>query len=322
MARKLKKPVKNAAGITAVCLMAAVVTFSTIVPNAQYNQAAELMNKENYTEAASIFEKLGTFRDSEELAEECRQGTIYITAVSYMNSGDYEKANTAFESISAFRDSAELKDYCNMKIQENRYDDLVADGNLAEALAVLEKIQRAQGNADGKLYDLAVCFYGNDDYDNAAKALDLMKEQTASGNELRQNIEENMENVRNTERYEELTDLVIDDSKAINAARELIDLLPSDYEDVSEYEELLDLYEDYIGYYQGPGELGGAVIKIEDKTVYLETESETLVLEQGNLSVANYIDEMNNSLYTVNSPNAITVIMVIDGNVIYESFVR
>lgn len=322
MARKLKKPVKTAAGIAAVCLTAAIVTFSTIVPNAQYNQAAELMNTENYTEAAGIFEKLGSFKDSEKLAEECRQGTIYISAVSEMNAGEYEKAVAAFESIPGFRDSAELKDYCSMKIQVNRYDALVADGNLAEALTVLEEIQQAQGNADEKLYDLAVRFYDNDDYDNAAKALDLMKEQTASGNELRQNMEDNREEVRNAERYEELSGMVIDDSESVDAARELIDLLPSDYEDVAEYEELLNLYEDYIGYYQGSGELGEAVIKIEDKTVYLETAMETLVLEQGNLSVSNYIDELNNSIYTVNSPNAITVIMVKDGNVIYESFVR
>ena len=99
MSRKLRKPVKIAAGITAVCITAVILTFSTIVPNAEYNRATELMDSDKYTEAAVLFEKLGSFKDSKELAEQCRQGTIYITAVNDMNSGEYEKYRRAPEYV-------------------------------------------------------------------------------------------------------------------------------------------------------------------------------------------------------------------------------
>ena len=322
MSRKLRKPVKIAAGITAVCITAVILTFSTIVPNAEYNRATELMDSDKYTEAAVLFEKLGSFKDSKELAEQCRQGTIYITAVNDMNSGEYEKAVAAFDSITDFRDSSSLKNYCELMLEETKADELISQGKLTEALAILEKLQGEQSNVDSKLNELAIRFYENDDFENALRALDLMTEQTESGNEIRQSIDENNETIQNEKRYEELTAMSIVDEESVETAKDLIDQLPSDYEDVAEYAELIDLYGDYIGYYHGSGDLGDASIRIEDKTVYLQTAMETVVLEQGNLSAMSYIDDSNNSIYTVNDSNTITVIMIRDGNVIYESFVR
>lgn len=58
----------------------------------KYNYATELMDNDKYTEAVALFEKPGSFSDSKELAEQCKQGTIYFTALNSLNSGEYEKA--------------------------------------------------------------------------------------------------------------------------------------------------------------------------------------------------------------------------------------
>lgn len=324
MARKLRKPVKTGMFLIAFCIVFTIILFSTIVPNAQYQQASELMNNNEFEQARTLYEKLGSFKDSEQMTEECEKGMLYLKAVSEMERGDFAAAQADFALIPDFRDSSQLQAECMQKINESEYASLLEEGRLAEALAYLQRAQNdgSLSDTDGKLNQLAEEFYRSGDYDNAIAALDLIQDQSAANQQIRADIESERSEENYDALYQELRELVIDDDETAEQARELIEKLPEDYEDTAEYAELLDIYEPYIGTYYGSESLGNAVIRIEDKTVYLETSLLTSEIEPPNLSAGYYTDEANNAIFTIADTNTITVIAADGGNIIYESYVR
>ena len=71
--RKRKRLIASASFIIAVVAALAILFFTTdvIVPNASYNAAARLLSEKNYDSAYSAFLKLGTYRGSDQAAQEC-----------------------------------------------------------------------------------------------------------------------------------------------------------------------------------------------------------------------------------------------------------
>ena len=92
-----------------------------------YNSAKAKMNSNKSSDveaAAHLFEKIPGWRDSDELAKQCREKlneSIYAEAKSQMESGYFETAIYMFEDVSGWRDSDELAKQCREKLNESIY---------------------------------------------------------------------------------------------------------------------------------------------------------------------------------------------------------
>lgn len=327
MSRKLKKPVKVAACIIAVGIIVAVVAGNTIVPEAQYRQAEQLMQTGEYSQAKVIFEKLGTFKDSVLLAEECQKEGLYTAAEGEMKNGNYQEAKSIFEQLADFKDSSDKQLECEILLQKKEYTVLLDEGKLYDALSVMESIAGSQpvamqADTDNELNKLARRFYEEGDYETALKVLDMIKDSAAADNSIKADIDRILGEEETERQYQELTELVIRDDESIGRAKELLAQLPEDYEEVETYAELMDTYESYLGTYYGPESLGNAEIRIEDGKVYIEAVSMILEIEPPNLSASYYASENDNAIFTIAAPDTITLIMVNGEGVIYESFLR
>jgi len=72
-----------------------------------YDGAKALYDQGSFTEAAQVFDALGTYRDSADMAALCRQGDVYREAEQYLSAQQYGNAYEKFSSISGYRDSAD-----------------------------------------------------------------------------------------------------------------------------------------------------------------------------------------------------------------------
>ena len=324
MARKLKKSVKYTGGGIIAAVAVALIVGNTIVPSAQYNHAAELMEQNEYEQAKEIYEGLGSFKDAQYKAEECLKGMTYVKATDAMNAGNYEEAAELFGSVSGFRDSDALKHECDIQIAEGKYNAYFTAGDYDNAMAYVQS-ERSGGllqDPDGKLEDLAQKYYEKGDYDNTLKALGMVQVQSEKGKKLMESVNDSKASDANDSLYRELRDMLIDDSESVDRAKEILDELPEDYEEADDYRDLIDVYGDYIGTYYGPEALGNVLIALQDGTVYLESGIMTGEIAYPNLSAGYYNSEADNVMFTIASPETVTLIQSKDGEVIYESFVR
>lgn len=116
--------------------------------SALYQEAMEQMDsaftEQNYYDAADLFEKIGDFKDSRELATECREEAevlqkdkIYDSAKFAMQSGnshDYKKAIKDFKKILGWRDADKLLEECRSKEAEIE-DNITKRARLAQEKA-------------------------------------------------------------------------------------------------------------------------------------------------------------------------------------------
>lgn len=70
-AERNKKFAVIAAIVIAIAVGAYILINSVIIPNAKYNQAKDLMDAGQYTEAIAAFEAMDGYKDSENKIEEC-----------------------------------------------------------------------------------------------------------------------------------------------------------------------------------------------------------------------------------------------------------
>ena len=101
------------------------------------NKIRGTVKSERYEEAAKLFESIGTYEDSEELAKECREKAklyreqeerkekdqIYDSGINYMATVSipaYEMAVDKFKSIPGWKDADEKLEYCDQKLYELR----------------------------------------------------------------------------------------------------------------------------------------------------------------------------------------------------------
>ena len=82
----------------------------------RYQQAVAAFNQENYTEAMRLFQGLGSYKDSADWVEKCEQRIDYDRAVTLYNQGDYEAAAEIFEGLGDYKDSADRAEQCRKKL--------------------------------------------------------------------------------------------------------------------------------------------------------------------------------------------------------------
>ena len=118
-----------------------------------YNGAVSLAEAGDYENAISSFERLGSFRDSEQLAREAKNQRDYRYALSLFQNEKYEEAIAAFEKLDSYSDSAEKVleircAYARSLSEEDRYDQALEQVKLAgdykDSAAVMEEIKLNQ----------------------------------------------------------------------------------------------------------------------------------------------------------------------------------
>lgn len=102
--KKNKKKLKIAAIVIACLLVivAAVVSFILFaMPAINYNRAVTMKNDGDYNGAGSVFEKLGDYKDTEKLLNECE----YEIGLAEYGEGNYEAALEAFSKAGGISDA-------------------------------------------------------------------------------------------------------------------------------------------------------------------------------------------------------------------------
>ena len=103
--KEKNKKVAKISGITlsifAIVLVLVVALVINIQKNNNYNKALSMMNDGNYSEAVLLFEKLETFKESEENISECN----YHIALDFVEAGKCDEAIEIFESLGEYKDS-------------------------------------------------------------------------------------------------------------------------------------------------------------------------------------------------------------------------
>ena len=90
--------------ILAFVLMAGAIGCSA----SDYKKALQLFEEQKYEEAQIVFESLGDYEDSAEMAKQCR----YQQAKNLLSQKQYEKAQTEFEQLGDYEDSLALLKEC------------------------------------------------------------------------------------------------------------------------------------------------------------------------------------------------------------------
>ena len=93
-------------GICAVVFIPLAVR--NIVQGNKYNDAMDLFNNQNYTEAKAIFETITSYEDAEYMVERCDRQPDYDKATAYYYNGEYGQAALAFNALKDYEDSAEM----------------------------------------------------------------------------------------------------------------------------------------------------------------------------------------------------------------------
>jgi len=91
-----------------------------IATGISYNKAVELMENQEYYEAASAFSELEDYKDSEQLSENC---SVYAEALDAMNNEQYDDAEELFHEINGFADADEKAQECYNLFLESKYNE-------------------------------------------------------------------------------------------------------------------------------------------------------------------------------------------------------
>jgi tetratricopeptide (TPR) repeat protein len=107
---------------------------------ADYADAMEAMEKENYKKAASLLSELGDFMDAPAQLTKAKGELLYVDAVAAMEQGDYGEALAAFEQIPDVRDAETLAGQCRSHVAYGEAQTLFSSGSYSEALALLKDV--------------------------------------------------------------------------------------------------------------------------------------------------------------------------------------
>ena len=83
--------------------------------NKDYDRAMDLYKSGNYAEAADLFEQVGDYKDSAEMANTCR----YQQAMAAFNQENYTEAMRLFQGLGSYKDSADWVEKCETKLGPN-----------------------------------------------------------------------------------------------------------------------------------------------------------------------------------------------------------
>ena len=129
-ARKRKELIRKCIPIAAAALIALValwVYLGVMRPASQYKEAIALFEKEDYSSAEKLFDKLEDYKDT-------RDYVAYIDARNAYKNGDYSGAKLIYESLGDFYDSAEKA----LDAAEKADPDKQKENDYNKALGLLE----------------------------------------------------------------------------------------------------------------------------------------------------------------------------------------
>lgn len=109
----------------------AVLFMFTACDGSEYKKALELMEHENYEDAAVIFSEISDYKDSSEMLKRCN----YEIAVGYFNSQKYEQAIEMFNSLGDYKDSVVKINDCKKGMANNYF----AAGEYEAAIPIFEE---------------------------------------------------------------------------------------------------------------------------------------------------------------------------------------
>lgn len=159
-AKKLRKIVALSA-LLAVVVIAVLIFFENRC-SLNYNKASSLYAAGEYEEARTIFESLGYYKNSADMAKRCD----YDAAYDLYNNGNYSEAKAIFESLGYFSNSAGMVKYCDYKTASDLYD----SGNYSKANAIFESLGDYEDSADMAKrcdYMIARNLYHAEEYEEA-----------------------------------------------------------------------------------------------------------------------------------------------------------
>ena len=119
--RRKRRMTRNCKIIVIVSLLVfSVLYLSGCAANdeSKYKNAQSLLGKGQYSEAAEIFDSLGSYEDSTKLS-------MYAKAVIAGESGDYETAFSAFRLLEDLKDSKQLLVYYQGRRYQSSADSLI-----------------------------------------------------------------------------------------------------------------------------------------------------------------------------------------------------
>lgn len=209
---KSKKPLIIAL-IAAVVIVAGIFITRGIINHMHekdYAAASKALANEDYEGALKRFDDLGSFKDSKEKADFCRDSIDYEKAQKLFDDGKYEEAKAAFSKLNDFKDADEKVLLCDNVMKYEEAEQLFADKKYSEAQTIYAELPEDQDHfpnrgehmsycdkkqkydaaaallGDKKFYDAYTAFSALGDFEDAkAKADSCKKKFPATGETYR-----------------------------------------------------------------------------------------------------------------------------------------
>ena len=179
--KKIKILISIAAAVVLIAAVAAYVFVTVILPKQKYDAAMAHFNAGEYEEALAGFEKVEKYKDSDELAEQCRTAIAteekYQNATKLYSSGNYSEAIELFTALGEYKDCPEQIIKCHTAIKDGEYDAAVKLFNEGEYVNAIVAFRNLDGYKDSdqqitncktaitdNIYNNAVNLYNESDY--------------------------------------------------------------------------------------------------------------------------------------------------------------
>ena len=124
--KKRKKIISITSPIICIIVIVLVVLKTIIMPNAKYKDAINLIEEKDYENAYKLFESLGDYKDSFDMAIE----TKYNYAIDLLNKDDYKSAVALLIELGEYKDCMERIEACEFELlQTTEIGDIIPFGN-------------------------------------------------------------------------------------------------------------------------------------------------------------------------------------------------
>lgn len=208
-----RKRMRKMAIIAVPVIIVGILLCSWICKRNRYLDAVELMESGEYDRATAAFSKISSFRDSEEKILEIR----YLQAEALLDSDSYEEAVLAFQELNGYQDSAErilearylqAEDFLNHKLYDKAAESFLAIAEYSDAKARAEEAKQEKEHARlENLYDTAIWYLENQEYDNAIAVLPQLDDLEEISELLKEAIYQEAIGLLDTYNYETASDL-------------------------------------------------------------------------------------------------------------------
>lgn len=122
--------------VTAVLILAMALCLCSC-GSTDYSKAVRLLKKNQFDEAAELFESLGDYKDAKDHLEDIP----YLKAKSLLENGDYAGAEELFLSLGEYKDSSSLAEEAHLASKMQEAQSLLDAGKYSEAYQALAALK-------------------------------------------------------------------------------------------------------------------------------------------------------------------------------------